>query len=130
MIALFVIAGVPISAAVGAVVGYRCGHQGLRITAACIRAWEKSALFLGLALFGFTILTAIWSLMSGADLAEAANMLGLALIASAIFGALTSILPAPIAAFIAHNFGTQKRIREELAKPPATIESRKPWARR
>ena len=130
MIALLVIAACPISAAIGAFVGFRYGQQGLRVTAACIRAWERSALTLGLGLFGLVTVLAIWSLMSGSDLSEALNMIGLALLASAIFGALTSVLPAPMAAFIAHNFGTQKRIRDELAKPPATIESRKPWARK
>ncbi len=40
-----------------------------------------------------------------------------------VFSTLATAIPAPMAAFIAHNFGTQRRIRDELAKPHETIDS-------
>ncbi len=64
------------------------------------------------AILGIVLLT------NGHGISEVLWNITTGLLFAIIFACLATAIPAQIAAFIAHNFGTQRRIRDDLAKPP------------
>lgn len=105
----------PIAAISGAVEGRRCGYRGYTLTKSCFRSLACGILTTSLAAFAIiTLFAALTALRSG-DRKEIPSLLAAALIATPVLGLVTSLLPAPVAAFLAYNFGARKRVEEEIA---------------
>ncbi len=118
MIAILFLCTVPIAAGIGAYEGYRHGRKGSTIRHACGQAWSRSIAILTLILLLLFAILGIVLLTNGHGISEVLWNITTGLLFAIIFACLATAIPAQIAAFIAHNFGTQRRIRDDLAKPP------------
>lgn len=106
----------------GSLEGRRSGHQGTPLGLTCLRALGRSFIATSMAAFLVFVLMAVLGFM-GPSGTEAFAILFPAIILSPILGILSSLLPAPIAAFIAYNFGARKRAEEEIANQTLPPES-------
>ena len=104
----------------GALEGKRCGYTGTPLLRACGRGLLRGSVVTALTIYLAIIVAAISDSMGRGGWPSMIELLTTGLLVAPVLGFLIALLPAPIAAFIAYNFGARKRAEEEIAQQSLT----------